>query len=272
MTDGIHIPQEDLALFAMQALSNEEQASIRLHLIECALCRTELAEVLGDLALVGMSAQSHPVPQGARARFLERIAAPQAVADKTVRIDSVRPLAKPQPRQASVWIPWIAVAALLLAVVTLGAKLRDMNQELQRQTALAAAERAEGVRAREVFDVLTSPKAQHVLLIAGTPHPAPSARAAYVAGRGALILQASNMKPLDANKTYELWIIPANGAAPIPAGLFRPDSYGSANLILPKIPEGVAAKAFGVTIEDAAGATTPTAPIVLSGATTTSGE
>jgi len=35
--------------------------------------------------------------------------------------------------------------------------------------------------------------------------------------------------------------------------------------VLPSLPTGVEAKAFGVTIEDAQGATTPTMPIVMSG-------
>jgi anti-sigma-K factor RskA len=67
-------------------------------------------------------------------------------------------------------------------------------------------------------------------------------------------------------KTYELWVIPADGSAPIPAGLFRPDSAGDGSVVLPPIPQGVSAKAFGVTLEDAAGSKTPTAPILLAGA------
>jgi hypothetical protein len=42
---------------------------------------------------------------------------------------------------------------------------------------------------------------------------------------------------------------------------------GTATLVLPMLPRGIAAKAFGVTIENAGGATSPTMPIVLSGAT-----
>jgi len=38
------------------------------------------------------------------------------------------------------------------------------------------------------------------------------------------------------------------------------------------MPKGVAAKAFGVTIEKAEGSATPTAPIVLASAVSTSGE
>ena len=93
----------------------------------------------------------------------------------------------------------------------------------------------------------------------------------YLPARGALVLQASNMQALPANKTYELWVIPATGA-PIPAGLFRPDASGSGSVVLPEIPHGVQAKAFGITIENAGGASTPTMPIVLSGAAPAAGE
>ena len=89
-------------------------------------------------------------------------------------------------------------------------------------------------------------------------------RVAAVKDKGALIFVASEMHPVQANKTYELWLIPADGTAPIPAGLFRPDAGGSASVILPTLPVGVEAKAFGVTIEDAQGSTTPTLPIVMS--------
>jgi anti-sigma-K factor RskA len=37
-------------------------------------------------------------------------------------------------------------------------------------------------------------------------------------------------------------------------------------VVLPPLPKGVEAKAFGVTVEDEGGATTPTLPIILVGA------
>ncbi len=93
----------------------------------------------------------------------------------------------------------------------------------------------------------------------------PSAHVIYAKDKGALIFVASDLRPVKANKTYELWLIPSNGQAPIPAGLFRPDVNGSASVVLPSLPAGIEAKAFGVTVEDAQGATTPTLPIVMSG-------
>jgi anti-sigma-K factor RskA len=66
-------------------------------------------------------------------------------------------------------------------------------------------------------------------------------------------------------KTYELWIIPQDGTAPIPAGTFHPDDQGNASVVLPDLPKGIAAKAFGVTIEPEGGSQTPTLPIIMAG-------
>ena len=71
MTGNGHISQEDLAFYAMQNLSVEESASIRAHLQTCEPCRTELALVCGDLALVAIDVPQQPLPEGAR-RALSR--------------------------------------------------------------------------------------------------------------------------------------------------------------------------------------------------------
>ena len=75
MTGNRHISEEELALHAMQALDGEESAAVRLHVSECAACRAQLAEISGDLALVGMSVEQHAIPDGARERFVDRITA-----------------------------------------------------------------------------------------------------------------------------------------------------------------------------------------------------
>ena len=74
------------------------------------------------------------------------------------------------------------------------------------------------------------------------------------------------MEPLEPAKVYELWIIPAGGSAPIAAGTFHPDAGGNASILMPKLPQGVTAKAFGITVENEGGATTPTMPIIMAGA------
>jgi hypothetical protein len=275
MKDARHISQEDLALHAMQALSSEESTGVRSHLAQCAQCRDDLASITGDLALVALSPDQQPLPDGARDRFMAKISA--ASAAPTPQTPQPQPpmvvsSAAKRPSSSAIWIPWLAAAALLVLSVSLGLEIHELKAALETQSETSARQAAASARAQQVLDVLSAPAAQHVLLTAAKTPPQPTGRAVYLASRGSLIFQGNNLAQLTADKTYELWVIPANGAAPIPAGLFRPDATGNASVVLPPLPTGVPAKAFGVTIEKAGGSTTPTAPILLVGASPTSGE
>jgi hypothetical protein len=272
MTVSRHIPVEDLVAYLLQENSQDEAASLRAHLSECASCQAELTRVSGDLSLFAMSVKPEPLPEGARQRFLSRIAADTSRPLEPLATQATRTTRLAPRRWAVTWVPWGAVAAMLLVTAALGVKLHFANLALDRQLALAAAQSAENAQARRVFELLTARASQRIFLAAAGTHPAPSARAIYLASRGTLILQASNLNPLPNGKTYELWIIPADGSSPVPAGLFHPDAAGNSNVVLPQIPEGVQAKAFGVTVENDGGSATPTPPIVLSGAAPASGE
>ncbi|MGO9436514.1 MAG: anti-sigma factor domain-containing protein [Terracidiphilus sp.] len=272
MKNGDHISQEDLALHAMQALTEQEADRVRLHLAECADCRSELAMLHGDLALVALSVEQHPLPAGARQRFQEKISSSTARGIPTHEPIETIPIDRRPARKLGVLLPWLAAAALLILAISLGFQVRQLqdklNEESRRLDQLAAA----NTRAQEVLDVLTAPSAQRVLLAAVKTPAQPSGRAVYLAARGGLIFQASNLTQLAQDKTYELWVIPADGSAPIPAGLFKPDAAGDASVVLPQLPAGIPAKAFGVTIEKAGGSATPTAPILLSGSAPVPGE
>lgn len=271
MTDGRHISQDDLALYAMQALPVEESAAVRLHLAECAECRGQLAEFTGDLALVAMGVEQQAMPEGARERFVERIGSAPARPQQALRAPVIPIARERRPVRSWSWIPWAAVAALLILSANLFVRVKILNQQLSVEEMLLRARHAENVRAQALVDVLTAPTAQRVTLTAGKMPPAPTARAVYLPSKGALVLQASNMQALPPNKIYELWVIPMEGAA-IPAGMFRPDASGSGSVVMPRIPQGVAAKAFGITIENAGGASTPTMPIILAGTAPAAGE
>jgi anti-sigma-K factor RskA len=268
MTPNEHISQEDLVLHAFQSLSEEESAAVRMHLAQCARCRDELAEISGDAAMVGLSVPQHPAPAGARQRLLDRIAADAASTKRTAKQEA---RGQVLPFLRKTWIPWATAAVLAILAISLGVKNNSLNKDLRDASNQFADLRNQSAQARQVLDVLTSRSAQRVLLTSGKTVE-PSGRAIYLADSGSLVFQANNMKLLASDKTYELWVIPVDGK-PIPAGLFRPDAAGSASVVLPPIPRGVPAKAFGVTIEKAEGSNTPTAPIIISGATaSTAGE
>ncbi|MGD0894060.1 MAG: anti-sigma factor [Terracidiphilus sp.] len=286
-----HISPEDLALHALGSLPEAESAAASAHLAQCAECREQLAEFSGDVAMIGLSMPQHPLPAGARQRFLDRVAA-DAYSSRPAPEEKKPQEEKPLPeRQASqeektlpevkkpaeekkakvvkfplgAIVPWAIAAGLAFFAYTLNGKIATLNDQVRDESGKVTALKAETAQAERVLDVLTSPSAQRVLLTASKTAPQPSGRAIYIAETGSLLFQANNLKPIADDKTYELWVIPVNGSA-IPAGLFRPDATGSASVLLPAIPAGVEAKAFGVTIEKAEGSDTPTAPIVLAGA------
>jgi anti-sigma-K factor RskA len=164
------------------------------------------------------------------------------------------------------WIPWITAAAMAIVAISLGVQNRALNDELQDESRLVTNLAGQASKAQQVLEVLTAPSAQRVILTEGNAPAEPTAHATYLPERGALILLATNLKPLPEGKTYELWVIPANGKPPVAAGLFRPDTVGTATLVLPPLSVGIQAKAFEVTIEKASGSDAPTSPIILSGA------
>jgi hypothetical protein len=287
-----HISDEDLLLYSIQSLSAGETAAVELHLESCAECRLRLAEAAGDLALVSLSVDQEPLPAGSRERFLSRIATEPQTAPAAAGIvqSSTAPAAAPastadiysRPRPAVTeekprrsWFPilisWAAAFALLILALDLGNQNQKLNDLLNSDKGRIATLSAEAAQARDaaqrITDLFRSPDARQVTLTEGKGTPPPTGHTSYLADKGALLFVGNNLKPIPANKTYELWVIPATGKEPIPAGLFRPDSKGQASVVLPPLPQGVPAKAFGVTIENAEGATTPTMPIVLVGTT-----
>jgi anti-sigma-K factor RskA len=257
---------EDLALYALDALTGDERAALEKHLEGCPGCRLELEQLRGDAALLALSVSGAHPPQRARQRLLDAVA----------REASSSPAAKALPKH--VWLSalrnswwgvlgWTVAAALLVLALS----LRKDNAALSQNVALI---RQHWVRSskdleelRRVVAPILSPSAQRVTLVSTgmkTPPP-PQGKAFYLRGRGNLVFLASNLPSLPPLKAYELWLIPTAGA-PIPAGMFKPDARGSASVINPPLTSGTEAKAFAITIEPEAGSTTPTLPIVMMGA------
>ena len=163
------------------------------------------------------------------------------------------------------WAGWALAAGLAFAAGRLYKANDQLNGSVaeQRQQISKITDSAE--MANTVMDIFKDPAAQNVVLTASAVKPPPEARIAYNAEKGSLVFLATDMARLQGAKVYELWLIPANGKAPIPAGTFTPDAQGYASVILPQLPKGVVAGQFGVTVEQEGGSSTPTLPILLAG-------
>jgi anti-sigma-K factor RskA len=158
----------------------------------------------------------------------------------------------------------MVAAALALGLAVLWVQNRNLRDSLARTENESSQQQAQLQRAREIVETLTASDALRVTVVAAKTPPQPQGKAIYVRDRSSLIFLASNMPQLPPQKVYELWLIPTSGA-PIPAGVFQPDTRGSAHIIEPPLPPGVEAKAFAITIEPEGGSMTPTMPIVMVG-------
>jgi anti-sigma-K factor RskA len=229
-----------------------------------------------DLTLTGPKS-SEPVFSARQSRILTRGTRRTDDAEVEVYREERR-----RPRLAPWVLAWTGWAVAAGCSFVAGLQLHQRQQMHVVMTAQQAQiedgqrQAARAQQAQEALSTLTAATAMQVALHAtpaakpaiatkgAPPAIAPEALAAYLADKGALVFVATHMAPAPAGKTYELWLLPANGQSPIPAGTFKPDAQGSASVVLPELPKGVEAKGFGVTVENDGGSSTPTLPIVMS--------
>jgi anti-sigma-K factor RskA len=297
------IPIETLALYAMRLLEPEEHSEVESWLRHSPASQQELAQVMSDLAAFAVTAEMHSPPALARQRMLKQIArerksgpfrqsvrtAPTPFASYAAQTSAYAAQGSPAPQRAiqntrratpsddeagrsgfgvaMAYLGWALAAGLSFALFV------QYNQRIAAENNMRIAQSemvrdaADSAQARAVLETLTDPTAQRITLMKqDSPPSGPCGKAIYMPDKGMLTFIATGLDPLQPYKTYELWLIPSDGRDPIPAGTFKPDDRGNASVLMPELPKGVPAKAFGVTIEDDGGAQTPTMPIVLAGA------
>ena len=243
---------DDLALYALGALSGEDRSVLEKHLQECASCRRELESLRGDASLLALSVSGPKPPARARQRLITAIGA------------------EPRKKQAPKTVGWWTLAAVFGMFVLASIAIALWNEKADLETKLAqvqkqsADQEIELQKARDIVTTLTATDAMRVTVVALKTPPQPQGRAIYDRNRSSLIFLASNMPALPPQKAYELWIVPKEGA-PIPAGVFKPDAQGSGTVINPPVPKNVEAKAFAITVEPETGSPAPTSAIIMLG-------
>jgi anti-sigma-K factor RskA len=258
---------EALALYAMGALDDRQDlAALEAHLGTCGDCRRELEALRADTALLALSATGPQPPARSRERLLKAVAAEPRVERRNPQRYALGHLRR----------RWVTIAPvmmmLILAVfsILLWRDLRNTRRELRHTHAeidqmrddLALKDK-KLADAKMMWDLLHAPDAWPLTLVGKKTPPQPQIKTVYSKQQGALLLMASNLTPLPENKIYQLWLLPADGSAPMPAGWFKPDGKGNGMMFHKMKASGVIAKSFAITIEDAGGSQTPTMPIVM---------
>jgi hypothetical protein len=258
---------ETLALYALGALDNqEERVELEAHLRSCEQCLAELEALRGDVALLALSTAGPMPPQRSRERLLTAInAEPRKVPASRKFVLGVL-----HPR-------WLAIApmaaTLLLAIFSLmlwreDARLRH-TLDSDRATLFTQSQQLQELQSvrdqlqelQSIRDLVKSRNAMHMTLVASQWPAQPQAKTVYVPRKG-LLLMANNLQPLPGNKVYELWLMPADGSAPMPFGTFKTDQGGNA-VMHHSVKTDKRPKAFAITIEPEGGSPVPTMPVVM---------
>jgi anti-sigma-K factor RskA len=227
--------------YALGLLDEPARRDFEAHLETCAECTNEVR----SLALVA-EGLGRSVPQ---------LAPPAALRDRvraiaTDRDEPARNFVVRERRGA----PWWLAAAAALAIVALGLYAASLQRRL-------GAVEAELLAIRGAADILIAVDITPVDL-AGQP-VAPEARGrAYWSPSSGVVFTATNLPPLPAGKTYQLWLVLPSG--PVSAGLMPVVEAGRAS-VATALHVGARPAAVALTIEPAGGVPAPTGDRVLIG-------
>jgi anti-sigma factor RsiW len=222
------------AAYALDALDEHETREYEAHLAQCEPCREELATLSeAATALAWATADGPAPPEALRSRILDAAAAERS---NVVSLPARRPWAFRAVSAAA------AVAACV--AVGLGVWATTLSHSVNQERAARAAD------ARAV-EILSDPASRRVPLDNGA-----GVVAVDPTGQGVLVVDRLPRAP--AGKTYEAWVIPANGN-PLPAGTFEGGGRTTVVHLARSVPRG---SLVAATVEAAGGVTTPSgAPV-----------
>lgn len=261
MSNGTHIPQEELELYALGALPDAEAAAVQQHATGCSSCAKMLAEARGNAALLAFNVTQETPAAAVKAKLFARIAAEREPAA------SASEVAREEKTHKANWWNWVLVPATAVMALLCAGLYRENNRlfaELRNAQRLNASFEQERVHVQKLVNALAAPETITVKL-AGTADGADASGVVKYNSRIGLMVYMAKLPPLPAEKVYEMWLVPTNGA-PINAGVFVPPTDGKAQVWSAEVPGNTEPKAFAVTIEPVGGVDQPTGPKVLLGA------
>lgn len=212
----------DYTSFALGIADDPERAEIAEHLgRKCPTCISGVRSAMATVtAMSGAVAVAEP-PKYLRRRVMASVQR------------------EPKRSWAATFVPWAITAALSIALVTIGLTGRRQSGDTGKL--------------RDALSILNDPATRDVTF--GESGKPPTRGRVFVSpGKGVVFIGAS-LPPIDAGRTFELWVIPVKGN-PVPAGLFRSQPDASAVFVRPGPVENAAA--IAVTVEPAGGSPQPT--------------
>lgn len=267
--------RDAMPLFVVDADDAPTRAALMAHVAECDACRETLREYqLAANSLAQSVPQIRPRAE-LRAKTLAAIVHGAAPGTSDGRPLEFRSAPVVMRRATATWPQWLAAAAALVAVASLGGLMRTRSELSGMRETLAvwqarvaqaeqsaSASRTELVTHRQTLNVMTSDDLLQVALKGVAPAGRAEGRAFLSRASNALIFSARDLPALPPDRVYQLWAI-ADGK-PVSAGLFTPDARGRSQLVT-ELALSAPPVAFAVTVEPRGGVPSPTGPKYLLG-------
>jgi anti-sigma-K factor RskA len=231
MTDELNVLA---GAYALDALDDDERAVFEEHLETCERCTDEVAGMRLTAAELSHTTETAP-PAQLRDQVLSAIS---QVRPLPPVLDNVIALRRARTSR-SVW-QFVAAACALVAIAISGwgySQHRDATRTASAQSSVQALLHAPDLRVRT------------------TALEQGSGTLLYSTGEHRVLLVGQGMPALPSGKTYQLWMLPANGQA-VSAATFHPDRDGNMQLSVSGDLSGFARMA--ISVEPAGGSARPT--------------
>jgi len=264
--------------YVLGTLEPDERERFVQHLATCVECRDEVRSLERVSLALATGVPRRTPPPALRERVLSVATGGASASSATRDSQNVGLVPLAPPSSGFAWTDpraWLPVAALLAASVGLGtyawtlqsrigsleARLDGALREAQAsRTALASAQIA-AMGVQRTMAVLAAPDMARIDLAGQAVAPAARARAFWSRDRG-LVVAANNLPPLKPGRTYQVWVLPAQGA-PISAGLLAPDASGVATVAYETASDLPTPAGVAVSEEKAGGVPSPTVEAIL---------
>lgn len=253
-------------LYVLDALEQEERATVRAHLATCPQAHAEIRELGAVVPAVAATAAPIESPSELKARVMAAIAAEPRVAGVSTASTSspsnevaLPPMSRPvfanrssQPTERVAWRPpawasWGAAIAAVLVLAAVGVWVLGVQSRADE------AARRDAVVSQAIAAFSQPGSAVAVLRPSATGTTAGNGFAAVTAD-GTAYLVMVGLPEAPSGQTYQAWFIREN--QPTSAGLLTVDEDGYAVLTNSSAPAGV--QVIALTVEPARGSVLPT--------------
>lgn len=251
-----HANPEDFDLYALGVLDGADKREFEAHVNTCPSCRQELAAAQARTALLALTATPVTPRAEVKSALMEKIKA-----ERTANAKQTEPATPKNVRWGLRFSLAFGLATVVLAVATFELAKMDLNRGKQIKQLQAQVD-ADKAAIQATGQVAGAPDTAVITLLQQAGGPAGQAHVLYNARLGVAVY-SGQLAPAPADKSYQLWLVPAAGS-PISAGLVSANQESGAVIV--HLAPGTAAKAFAVTLEPQGGRPQPTGPKVLVGA------